>query len=124
MGTVIELKRHRVMICNSKPSKHLSAYELVNMIIDKELPITSTEKLALIVLARYTNANRDNGEYLAFPSLKSLASQMSSSVSTVQRAINGLVKKGYIIKKQRFNEDKKQHETCLYKINIRMLSTY
>ena len=123
MGNVLELKRQSIRIFNSKP-KHLSAYELVNMIIDKELPISSTEKLALIVLARYTNANRDNGEFLAFPSFKKLSSQMSASTSTAKRAIKNLEKTGFIIKKQRFNEDGNQNETNLYRINFSMLSTY
>ena len=65
---------------------------------DEEL--TPTQKLVYSCLCKYQGGNES-----CFPSRKTIALNCGISTSTVQRAVNVLVKKGYIVKTNRRRPD-------------------
>lgn len=60
-------------------------------------------------------SDRANKEGTCFPAIKTIAKDLSMSVSTVKRAISDLEKNGFIQKKQRWRENGGK-SSLLYKI--------
>jgi len=103
----------------SKNIKNISAFELMNLIIDTPLPNTKPQhKSLLLTLARHTNAKRDN-LYKANPSLNLLSRRLGCSTDTITSITTHLVKCGYIS----VEKTKKNHSFInnTYYINVELI---
>lgn len=94
-------------------ANYLKAKNSFTVISDSVLDdpeLTANEVLVYITLKKFSN----NATKTAFPSLSTLAKKSRISRSSVQRALNGLCEKGYIIRKQRYNKETKEYRSNLY----------
>ena len=78
--------------------------------------ILDDENLSLHEVAVYIALKRfaDNKTKVAFPSLATISKKARICKSSVQKAIAGLIDKGYIEKKARYDKEKKEYSSNIY----------
>lgn len=80
------------------------------------LKLKASEKLVLMCLIKHTG--KDNNK--CYPSYLTMSEETGLSTKTIQRAVNSLVKLGYIAKENRIKPGRKEYSSNIYTVLIKM----